>query len=145
MKEKKKVNKPVICIVILIFLFVGLRIANYNHKFGLDKSVISGSRTPNAEETVRLYLYYCNRSEYDKAEKLTTSDLTYKMYFPSIRIVEITPSDYNKKNKKEAFFDVVYNQEYFWAFDEKGDSSISVDFDLKKTKDGWRITSIGNG
>ena len=145
MKEKKKVNKPVMCIVILVFLCVGLRIANYNHTFGLDKEVISGSRVPNAEETIRFYLYYCNRSEYDKAEKLTTSDLTYKMYFPSIRIVELELSYYNDKNKKEVCFNVVYNQEYFWTFDKKEDNSVNVGFRLKKTKDGWRITRIGNG
>ena len=102
-------------------------------------------RVPNAKETVRLYLYYCNRSEYDKAEELTTTDLTDKMYFPSIRIVELRLSYYNDKNKKEACFDVVYNEGHFWTFDKKEDSSINVDFDLKKTKDGWRITRIGNG
>lgn len=145
MKKKSKVYKIAICIAIVIALCVGCRIVNNNQTFGLDKEVISGGRVPDAEETVRLYLYYCNRSEYDKAEKLTTTDLTYKMYFPSIRIVEIEPAPYNEKNKKEAFFDVVYNQEHFWTFDKKDDNSISFGFDLKKTKDGWRITRIGNG
>ena len=91
MKKKSKVYKIAICIVILIALCVGCRVVNYNQTFGLDKDVISGSRVPNTEEMVRLYLYYCNRSEYDKAEKLTTTDLTDKIYFPSIRIVELEP------------------------------------------------------
>lgn len=145
MKKKSKVYKIAICIVILIALCVGCRVVNYNQTFGLDKDVISGSRVPNTEETVRLYLYYCNRSEYDKAEKLTTTDLTDKIYFPSIRIVELEPSYYNNKNKKEAYFHVIYNEGHFWTFEKKEDSSINIGFDLKKTKDGWRITNIGNG
>ena len=61
MKKKSKVYKIAICIVILIALCVGCRVVNYNQTFGLDKDAISGSRVPNTEETVRLYLYYYNR------------------------------------------------------------------------------------
>ncbi len=130
-------------ILIVLIGFALCRIKSYNQTFGLSEDVIGGSVKPDAEETVRLYLYYCNRGEWKAADELTTGYMTYKIWFPSIHLLSL--KYVGVFDDKSYCFNVIYNEAHIYAPTSENDNTIDFDFNLIETEGGWKITAIGNG
>ena len=72
MTRKKKIVIWMTVIVVLVGCFLALRIPSWTRNYGLPEEVIAGERMPTAEETIRLYYYYCARRDFQKTEQLVT-------------------------------------------------------------------------
>ena len=68
--KKKQWLPGIIVIVVIIGIVAGMRISSHLRTFGLSKSVLQGEQTPDAEETVRLCIYYVNRGQEEQANQL---------------------------------------------------------------------------
>ena len=141
--KKKQWLPGIIVIVVIIGIVAGMRVSNHLRTFGLDKSVLQGEQTPDAEETVRLCLYDVNRGETELANQLMTDECEpyeAKM-LPDVKLLDIEPwADHSEQG-----FHVVYNWRTFWAPWWKDDRTNDVDFQLVQQDGGWKIKSIGNG
>ena len=78
MTRKKKAMIWAAVIAILVGGFLALRIPSWTRTYGLSEEVIAGERTPTAEETIRLYFYYCNRQDSSSVYQLLTEE--YREY-----------------------------------------------------------------
>ena len=72
MTRKKKIVIWIVVIAALLGGFLALRIPSWTRTYGLSQEVLAGDRVPTAEETIRLYFYYCNRMDWDKTSALIT-------------------------------------------------------------------------
>lgn len=72
MKIKRKKIIWIVVAAVLLAGFLAIRIASLSQTFGLPEEVIAGERMPTAEETIRLYYYYCARRDFQKTEQLIT-------------------------------------------------------------------------
>lgn len=143
--KKKQILTWVICLAVLLGIPVGMRVSNHLRTFGLDKSVLQGEQTPDAEETVRLCLYDVNRGETELANQLMTDECEQyeAKTLPDVKLLDIEP--WADHSKQEQGFHVVYNWRTFWAPWWKDDRTNDVDFQLVQQDGGWKIKSIGNG
>lgn len=143
--KKKQWLPGIIVIVVIIGIVAGMRISNHLRTFGLSKSVLQGEQTPDAEETVRLCIYYVNRGQEEQANQLMLDgcERYEPKTLPDVKLLSIEPWDSNAE--LEQGFHVVYNWRTFWAPWWKDDRTNDVDFQLVQQDGGWKIKSIGNG
>lgn len=143
--KKKQWLPGIIVIVVIIGIVAGMRISSHLRTFGLDKSVLQGEQTPDAEETVRLCLYDVNRGETELANQLMTDECEQyeAKTLPDVKLLDIEP--WADHSEQEQGFHVVYNWRTFWAPWWKDDRTNDVDFQLVQQDGGWKIKSIGNG
>ena len=143
--KKKKWLTGIIVIVVIIGIVAGMRISSHLRTFGLSKSVLQGEQTPDAEETVRLCIYYVNRGQEEQANQLMLDgcERYEPKTLPDVKLLSIEPWDSNAE--LEQGFHVVYNWRTFWAPWWKDDRTNDIDFQLVQQDGGWKIKSIGNG
>ena len=143
--KKKQWLPGIIVIVVIIGIVAGMRISSHLRTFGLSKSVLQGEQTPDAEETVRLCIYYVNRGQEEQANQLMLDgcERYEPKTLPDVKLLIIEPWDSNAE--LEQGFHVVYNWRTFWAPWWKDDRTNDVDFQLVQQDGGWKIKSIGNG
>ena len=143
--KKKQWLPGIIVIVVIIGIVAGMRISSHLRTFGLSKSVLQGEQTPDAEETVRLCIYYVNRGQEEQANQLMLDgcERYEPKTLPDVKLLSIEPWDSNAD--LEQGFHVVYNWRTFWAPWWKDDRTNDVDFQLVQQDGGWKIKSIGNG
>lgn len=143
--KKKQWLPGIIVIVVIIGIVAGMRISSHLRTFGLSKSVLQGEQTPDAEETVRLCIYYVNRGQEEQANQLMLDgcERYEPKTLPDVKLLSIEPWDSNAE--LEQGFHVVYNWRTFWAPWWKDDRTNDVDFQLVQQDGGWKIKSIGNG
>lgn len=143
--KKKQWLPGIIVIVVIIGIVAGMRVSNHLRTFGLDKSVLQGEQTPDAEETVRLCLYDVNRGETELANQLMTDECEQyeAKTLPDVKLLDIEP--WADHSEQEQGFHVVYNWRTFWAPWWKDDRTNDMDFQLVQQDGGWKIKSIGNG
>ena len=143
--KKKQWLPGIIVIVVIIGIVAGMRISSHLRTFGLSKSVLQGEQTPDAEETVRLCIYYVNRGQEEQANQLMLDgcERYEPKTLPDVKLLSIEPWDSNAE--LEQGFQVVYNWRTFWAPWWKDDRTNDVDFQLVQQDGGWKIKSIGNG
>lgn len=143
--KKKQWLPGIIVIVVIIGIVAGMRISSHLRTFGLSKSVLQGEQTPDAEETVRLCIYYVNRGQEEQANQLMLDgcERYEPKTLPDVKLLSIEPWDSNAE--QEQGFRVVYNCRTFWAPWWKDDRTNDVDFQLVQQDGGWKIKSIGNG
>lgn len=143
--KKKQWLPGIIVIVVIIGIVAGMRISNHLRTFGLSKSVLQGEQTPDAEETVRLCIYYVNRGQEEQANQLMLDgcERYEPKTLPDVKLLSIEPWDSNAE--LEQGFHVVYNWRTFWAPWWKDDRTNDIDFQLVQQDGGWKIKSIGNG
>lgn len=132
-------------IVVIIGIVAGMRVSNHLRTFGLDKSVLQGEQNPDAEQTIRLCLYYVNRGQEEQANKLMLDGCeTYEpKTLSDVKLLDIEP--WADNSEQEQGFHVVYNWRTFWAPWWEDDRTNSVDFQLVQQDGVWKIKSIGNG
>lgn len=132
-------------IVVIIGIVAGMRVSNHLRTFGLDKSVLQGEQNPDAEQTIRLCLYYVNRGQEEQANQLMLDGC--ERYEPKtlsdVKLLDIEP--WADNSEQEQGFHVVYNWRTFWAPWWEDDRTNSVDFQLVQQDGVWKIKSIGNG
>ena len=143
--KKKQWLPGIIVIVVIIGIVAGMRISSHLRTFGLSKSVLQGEQTPDAEETVRLCIYYVNRGQEEQANQLMLDgcERYEPKTLPDVKPLSIEPWDSNAE--LEQGFHVVYNWRTFWAPWWKDDRTNDIDFQLVQQDGGWKIKSIGNG
>ncbi len=143
--KKKQWLPGIIVIVVIIGIVAGMRISSHLRTFGLSKSVLQGEQTPDAEETVRLCIYYVNRGQEEQANQLMLDgcERYEPKTLPDVKLLSIEPWDSNAE--LEQGFHVVYNWRTFWAPWWKDDRTNDIDFQLVQQDGGWKIKSIGNG
>lgn len=143
--KKKQILTWVICLAVLLGIPVGMRVSNHLRTFGLDKSVLQGEQNPDAEQTIRLCLYYVNRGQEEQANQLMLDGCeTYEpKTLPDVKLLSVEPEANNSEQEQD--FHVVYNWRTFWAPWWKDDRTNSVDFQLVQQDGVWKIKSIGNG
>ena len=143
--KKKHWLPGISVIVVIIGIVAGMRISSHLRTFGLSKSVLQGEQTPDAEETVRLCIYYVNRGQEEQANQLMLDgcERYEPKTLPDVKLLSIEPWDSNAE--LEQGFHVVYNWRTFWAPWWKDDRTNDVDFQLVQQDGGWKIKSIGNG
>ena len=143
--KKKQILTWVICLVILLGIPIGMRISSHLRTFGLSKSVLQGEQTPDAEETVRLCIYYVNRGQEEQANQLMLDgcERYEPKTLPDVKLLSIEPWDSNAE--LEQGFHVVYNWRTFWAPWWKDVWTNDINFQLVQQDGGWKIKSIGNG
>lgn len=143
--KKKEWAPGIIVIVVIIGIVAGMRVSNHLRTFGLDKSVLQGEQNPDAEQTIRLCLYYVNRGQEEQANKLMLDGCeTYEpKTLSDVKLLDIEP--WADNSEQEQGFHVVYNWRTFWAPWWEDDRTNSVDFQLVQQDGVWKIKSIGNG
>lgn len=143
--KKKQILAWVICFAVLLGIPVGMRVSNHLRTFGLDKSVLQGEQNPDAEQTIRLCLYYVNRGQDEQANQLMLDGCeTYEpKTLPDVKLLSVEPGANNSEQEQD--FHVVYNWRTFWAPWWKDDRTNNVDFQLMQQDGVWKIKSIGNG
>lgn len=143
--KKKQWLPGIIVIVVIIGIVAGMRISSHLRTFGLSKSVLQGEQTPDAEETVRLCIYYVNRGQEEQANQLMLDgcERYEPKTLPDVKLLSIEPWDSNAE--LEQGFHVVYNWRTFWAPWWKDDRTNDIDFQLVQQDGVWKIKSIGNG
>lgn len=143
--KKKEWAPGIIVIVVIIGIVAGMRVSNHLRTFGLDKSVLQGEQNPDAEQTIRLCLYYVNRGQEEQANQLMLDGC--ERYEPKtlsdVKLLDIEP--WADNSEQEQGFHVVYNWRTFWAPWWEDDRTNSVDFQLVQQDGVWKIKSIGNG
>lgn len=121
-----------------------------------------GERTPTAEETIRLYFYYSNRQNWEKAKKLLGAhcdDVLSEGYFEdlnmlgALKLLEMqddgvweTPEEIGTYYQVWDY-NVTYNQSVLYAASWETRKSECYRFILaQERQDGpWMIYSIGHG
>ncbi|MDY4954795.1 MAG: hypothetical protein SO073_09150 [Candidatus Onthomonas sp.] len=157
--KKKKVLIWGAVIVMLVGGFLALRIPSWTRTYGLSEDVIAGERMPTAEETIRLYFYYCNRRDEQAARQLLTIHMAAQpeafaldesvenWLFVDHKIRDIYPWDNNEPEESATVmgFGVEDCEDYLWA--SLASDSRSLDYELRRAdvNSPWRIYSIGNG
>lgn len=160
--KKRRILILLIAIVVGLVGIVGLRINSWNQTFGLTENVITGEKLPNAEETIRLYFYYSNRQNWEKAKKLLGAhcdDVLSEGYFEdlnmlgALKLLEIqddgvweTPEEIGTYYQVWDY-NVTYNQSVLYAASWETRKSECYRFILaQERQDGpWMIYSIGHG
>lgn len=159
MTRRKKIILWAIVIVALVGGFLALRIPSWTRTYGLSEDVIAGERMPTAEETIRLYFYYCNRRDEQAARQLLTIHMAAQpeafaldesvenWLFVDHKIRDIYPWDDNEPEESATVmgFCVEDCEDYLRA--SLSSDSRCLDYELKRTdvNSPWRIYSIGNG
>ena len=162
MTRKKKIAIWTAVLAVLIGIVVALRLVGWNQTYGLSAEVIAGERTPTAEETIRLYFYYSNRQNWEKAKKLLGAhcdDVLSEGYFEdlnmlgALKLLEIqddgvweTPEEIGTYYQVWDY-NVTYNQSVLYAASWETRKSECSRFILaQERQDGpWMIYSIGHG
>lgn len=162
MTRKKKIAIWAAVLAVLIGIVVALRLVGWNQTYGLSAEVIAGERTPTAEETIRLYFYYCNRQNGEKVQQILGAkceDVISESYFEDLKILgalkllEIQDSGaWETPEEIGAFYQVrdyyvTYNQSLLYASSRETAGSECYRFILaQERQDGpWMIYSIGHG
>ena len=92
MTRKKKIVIWIVVIAALLGGFLAFRIPSWTRTYGLSQEVLAGDRAPTAEETIRLYFYYSNRQNWEKAKKLLGAhcdDVLSEGYFEDLNMLGV--------------------------------------------------------
>ena len=162
MTRKKKIVIWIVVIAALLGGFLAFRIPSWTRTYGLSQEVLAGDRAPTAEETIRLYFYYCNRQNGEKVQQILGAkceDVISESYFEDLKILgalkllEIQDSGaWETPEEIGAFYQVrdyyvTYNQSLLYASSRETAGSECYRFILaQERQDGpWMIYSIGDG
>ena len=159
MTNKRNVIIGAIIIVVLVGGFLALRVPSWNQTYGLSEDVIAGERMPTAEETIRLYFYYCNRRDEQAARQLLTIHMAAQpeafaldesvenWLFVDHKIRDISPWDDNgpEENATVMGFCVEDCEDYLWASLASDSRSLGYELRRADVSSPWRIYFISNG
>ena len=165
---KRKIPVGRIVLILAIVAFVSLIFYNKNKDFGLSREAKNLERQLTAEETIRLYFYYCNRRDASADSLVLDNSLAdngdcqlldstpwfddVAWLFKDICLIEVNelltkdqPNDLGVYQEKA--FQVIYNVNYFKATKKESDYTVNTGFVLVREEQdsAWEIIIIGNG